>query len=225
MAATNITDIAFEQISGDYHWGSYGEFRVVINVKTGYINATHLCKLADGKEGNKKDFRDWRKNASTDELIYEVSSSGGIPPDDLFKVTTGGQVLEIRGTYVHPDLIPHVASWASPKFAIKVSRIVNAHLVREYTESIKQKELVIVYQKNKIDELMVKVDAQTEKIDKLLNKNDELLDLAKEAKEDAEQAREERTLMAEELDVITIETKETSVKLETVHAEGAAVPL
>jgi hypothetical protein len=47
---------------------------------------------------------------------------------------------ELRGTYAHPDLVPHIASWASAEFALKVSKIVNAHLVREYQDSIRVKD-------------------------------------------------------------------------------------
>jgi hypothetical protein len=61
---------------------------------------------------------------------------------------------ELRGTYAHPLLVPHIASWISPEFAFKVSRIVNDHLVREYREQIRVKD-------TRIDELMRKVDRLT----------------------------------------------------------------
>jgi hypothetical protein len=40
-------------------------------------------------------------------------------------LVTGGQNRILTGTYVHPDLIPHIACWVSTKFAIKVSKIIN----------------------------------------------------------------------------------------------------
>ena len=42
----------------------------------------------------------------------------------------------ICGTYAHPDLIPHIASWASHKFARKVGRIINNYLVQEYKDKL-----------------------------------------------------------------------------------------
>lgn len=49
----------------------------------------------------------------------------GIPVDDLFVEIKGGVITEIRGTYIHPKLAPHIASWINPKVAIIVADIVN----------------------------------------------------------------------------------------------------
>jgi hypothetical protein len=44
----------------------------------------------------------------------------------LITVKGGDKKLQmVTGTYAHPDLVPHIASWVSPKFAIKVSGIIN----------------------------------------------------------------------------------------------------
>ena len=37
----------------------------------------------------------------------------------------------ISGTYCHPFLIPHIACWVSPDFALKVSEIVNRYYIQE----------------------------------------------------------------------------------------------
>ena len=55
------------------------------------------------------------------------------------KIVTFNQTEEdklISGTYVHVDLIPHIACWISPKFARKVSKIVNDYLFREKNEEL-----------------------------------------------------------------------------------------
>ncbi len=132
----DIAQIAFEHIVGDYHWGKYGDFKVIINIQTRYINATQLCKLATSKNGEPKQFRFWKQNAETIEYMDEVSSSLGIPRDNLFAIVAGGQNVDVRGTYAHPDLIPYIASWASPKFAHRVTKIVNAYFVLEHKRSI-----------------------------------------------------------------------------------------
>jgi hypothetical protein len=102
-----------------------------MNIKTGYINATKLC--ADGG----KQLKNWLRNDHATELI-ECFESHGLNNERLTMTVSGGQNTTIRGTYAHPDLIPHIASWVSPKFAIKVSKIVNEFLIREREEVIRR---------------------------------------------------------------------------------------
>ncbi len=79
----DITDIAYQQIKGNYYWAQYGDFKVIMDKSTGYINATQLCGQATTKEGKKKEFFTWKQNNVSDELIKEVSASLGIPRDEL----------------------------------------------------------------------------------------------------------------------------------------------
>jgi len=37
---------------------------------------------------------------------------------DELLTTPKGLPNNLRGTYAHPDLVPHIASWASPKLMI-----------------------------------------------------------------------------------------------------------
>lgn len=78
---------------------------VIINKKTGYVNVTKLCK--DGG----KEFKSWNKNNSSIEFVKFISKTLGLTRDQLIFTITGGQNTTIRGTYVHPDIIPHIASW------------------------------------------------------------------------------------------------------------------
>ena len=57
-----------------------------------------------------KQYRDWYKLNVSKELVDAISSSEGISSDDLTRVIKGGKIEIIRGTYVHPDLIPHITS-------------------------------------------------------------------------------------------------------------------
>src|SRR3981189_3717181 len=85
----NMGDIAYEQIDGKYWFGQYGDFTVVINKESGYINVSKLCR--DGG----KIFRHWTDNKFSKELIAAFSldvptsqndefsldvCKGGIPP-------------------------------------------------------------------------------------------------------------------------------------------------
>lgn len=49
--------------------------------------------------------------------------------------------------------MPHIASWASPKFAVKVSRIVDEHLIKQ-----KEQDTEITGQKGKISSLSDRLD-------------------------------------------------------------------
>jgi len=46
----------------------------------------------------------------------------------------------ISGTYCHPSLIPHIACWVSPDFALKVSEIINFFIVQEWKAKLQASE-------------------------------------------------------------------------------------
>ena len=46
----------------------------------------------------------------------------------------------ISGTYCHPSLIPHIACWVSPDFALKVSEIINFFIVQEWKVKLQASE-------------------------------------------------------------------------------------
>jgi hypothetical protein len=77
----------------------------------------------------------------------------------------GGQITEVRGTYVHPKLAFYIAQWVSPEIGLLVSDIVNNNQLAEYQTIIAKNKAKIVEQEkelvtkdNKIDELMKKMD-------------------------------------------------------------------
>ena len=116
---SDIKEIIFEDINDDYGYGKYGGFEVIFDKKTGYINATKLCSL-----GGKR-FENWNQNKQSKEFIETFSNCLRISKDEILMIVTGGRNTIIRGTYVHPDIIPHIAMWISPKFGITISKIVN----------------------------------------------------------------------------------------------------
>src|SRR3981189_2450346 len=63
-----LSEIAFEQIDGNFWYAAYGPFRVVMMKDTGYINATKMCS-SGGKE-----YKEWIKNKSSKELIQALDS-------------------------------------------------------------------------------------------------------------------------------------------------------
>lgn len=81
----------------------------------GYINATALCKACG------KLLADYTRLKSTEEFLNELSSDVGIPISTLVQVVKGG-IPELQGTWVHPQVAINLAQWASPKFAVAVSK-------------------------------------------------------------------------------------------------------
>jgi hypothetical protein len=129
-----IKKLAFDSIDDTHSKALYGDFTVTMNMTNGYINATKLC--ADGG----KLMKNWMQNNGNKEMVKcfgeLIKSSDGIPSELLIMNMSGS--YETRGTYVHPDLIPHIASWVSPAFAYKVSKIVNNFLIREKEAEIER---------------------------------------------------------------------------------------
>ena len=143
--------IAYEQIDDEYWYGRYGPFKAVIHSTSGYVNATKLCNDCC------KRFRDWKENKSSQEMIKAVEQrlefhrpnlpehvSIDLPTAALFEERgISSNMNEISGMYAHPLLIPHIASWASPRFAIIVSEIVNDYVSSAYKWFIMQQDLII----------------------------------------------------------------------------------
>ena len=84
----------------------------------GYINASHLCELAN------KRWHNYFQNTGTKAFIDELSIETGIPASSMWglvQIRKGG-VKNEQGTWVHPQVAIHLAQWLSPKFAVKVSK-------------------------------------------------------------------------------------------------------
>ena len=172
--SSNINQIIFENINDDYSYGMYGDFKVIIHTKSGYINVTQLCKLEDKRYDN------WLQNDKSKELIDYVNNK--LKLQSTFPVKGGkGEIYEkIRGTYAHPLIVPQVAQWISIPFAIMVSKIINEHLVDEYLLKLDEKD-------GEIESLNVTIKRMEKKLDTVTNElkltRNELGDANSELKE------------------------------------------
>jgi hypothetical protein len=81
----------------------------------GYINGTALCK-ASGKQ-----LKHYLENKGTKEFLKELESVVGIPTTELIQIIQGGHP-KLQGTWVHPQVAINLGQWASPKFAVFVSK-------------------------------------------------------------------------------------------------------
>jgi hypothetical protein len=79
----------------------------------GFINVTNLCKAG------KKQFSSWNQLEKTKGFLRVLSSSIGIPMNELIKYNTGS--IKERATWTHPQVAINIAQWISPSFDVKVS--------------------------------------------------------------------------------------------------------
>lgn len=111
--------VRIEPISDDYERVVYdADFSLIVRRKNKYINATQLCILSG------KAFFHWKANKKSKTLLNTISNKLSIAKNELLITVAGGQDMSIRGTYVHPDLLIHIATWISDSFAIKIADIV-----------------------------------------------------------------------------------------------------
>jgi hypothetical protein len=80
----------------------------------GYIDATSMCKAAG------KNWSDYRRLGTTNAFLAELSTALQIPIAELIQSVVGGSATQ--GTWVHPQVAIHLAQWASPRFAVQVTK-------------------------------------------------------------------------------------------------------
>ena len=115
------------------HWLENKRTKEIIQAFTSFINPTHVSDanvvtVENTWLNRSAHIRAERSLNANFQLIYQVF--GGV---------NGTQQIVI-GTYLHPDLIPHLACWVSNEFAWKVSKIVNVYMVREVKMKIEEQQ-------------------------------------------------------------------------------------
>ncbi|AZL89569.1 KilA-N domain-containing protein [Megavirus baoshan] len=176
----DFRNVIFENINDKYALGKFGDLEVVMMRENGFVNATNLCKKCG------KDYKNWNQNSYSKELIKELikqlssgakkrareKSAAGFPAAEVTHTVKGGKLTIIRGTYVHPKLIIHIASWCSTEYAMKVSDIVTEYHAKEEVE---KRELLLKKKDDKIDKLSKKLDTLIVNNKELMVNNKELL--------------------------------------------------
>ena len=114
MDANVDSNIVFlEEITGTsrYRWICYLNIRVIEDTETGYINATKMCLMyCKTRNGEPKQFKQWKRQPSTHCLIELLQKPEDmLAPNLMFNIENS--IINIRGTYVHRDLVPHIVLW------------------------------------------------------------------------------------------------------------------
>ena len=147
--------------------------------ENGYVNATKMCD----KISNKR-FRDWKSTKRTNDLINDlISMSADKSADPIITITTGEN--DLRGTYVHTDLVLDIACWISGVFYLKTSKIVTEYHNRESREKLEKLHRIAL------------VSHQAE-INKLESEKSELQIIREKLEKEFERADEERKRADEE---------------------------
>jgi hypothetical protein len=121
----------------------YNSLCIYKGIYRNYINATKLTK-----DGGKL-FKNWLRNDKSESLIQYLENEV-IPNDDVLAQKRASEANvrivalfeledvhnDLRGIYVHPDLLPPILCWISDEFAIKVSRIINKYAISQKDEKI-----------------------------------------------------------------------------------------
>jgi hypothetical protein len=118
----------------------------------GYINVTNLCKA-----GGKK-FNDWNRLDKTKKFLDVLSSSAGIPVNEIIKYESGS--IHERSTWAHPQVAINIAQWISPEFDVLVSKWVYEIMLFgkvDITENKTTQELDQMNKENKLLKNRVKI--------------------------------------------------------------------
>jgi len=171
-----LSTICINQILDNYYHGHYGSFSAVIDKENGYVNATKLC--SDGG----KNFKHWTASKIAKEMSETITkynfecalidehkdaswSMSHYQP--LGKVSYSIRTLNeseedklISGTYCHPLLIPHIACWVSPSFALKAASIINYFIIEEWRCRLQASELIHHERSNVIEQQNLELEQE-----------------------------------------------------------------
>ena len=135
------------QIKDNFWFAHYVDFEYVVMMKDcGYVNATKMCR------GAGMEFNFWKASAHSRALIHALEAQlcgahlfiGDTSPTMIVVKPTGELAMDLvlAGTYIHPKLLPHLACWISPKFALMVSVLTNSATEAEAKRVIDAKRAV-----------------------------------------------------------------------------------
>jgi hypothetical protein len=117
---------------------------IIARASDGYINTTCICRA-----GNKL-LNDWNRLEKSKAFLQFLSSSTGIPVNELLKYESGSN--NERGTWGHPQVAINVAQWVSLEFDVKVSK-----WILDIKKNDKLKEIISPLKPNEIKEYKLRL--------------------------------------------------------------------
>ncbi|AUD40226.1 N1R/p28 family protein [Flamingopox virus FGPVKD09] len=217
----DFSDLVTREIDERFCYIKYDTFELIMMKENNYVNATKLCKLGG------KDFHRWKRLDGSKALIEEIKRINNVwkiksaPPDlggleVIITVESEGKSnkkYEVAGSYVHQDLLPHIASWISPSFAIKVSKIINCYVSGKYEFKLKEKEIEIKEKETTNKELLELLREFDKKYDR------DIAEMKERYREQRREAKEHNKRMEEKYDRDTQELKQGLKELKEENKE------
>jgi hypothetical protein len=133
------------KLNEDFERATYNGVSIIRHIKTGYVNATKICSDNKRRFKNLTDTDRWHSIIN----IYDEEISLGEKTPDAKLWFVNRDCNEIRGSYIHPRLVNHVAEWANLRYVVKVQVIMDAINVNNFEKLNKE----ISELKGKIKEL------------------------------------------------------------------------
>jgi hypothetical protein len=118
----DLKDHITEKIDDVYSHATYGSLDIIIMNKNSYVNATQLCHAFN------KRFKNWTDNKAKKELLNKLSNLPGIKQKNLTAHYRSNLKPYLRGTYVHPALLPHIIMWATCNYSFACAIVYNKYL-------------------------------------------------------------------------------------------------
>ncbi|CCU55322.1 N1R/p28-like protein [Adoxophyes honmai entomopoxvirus 'L'] len=213
----SLIDICYEHIKDSYYYGLFGDFKLIIDKKTGCFNATKLCNL-----GGKR-YIHWKSLDKSKNLINYVINNRYRDVDTGFYEIKGDNNEEITkkitGQYVPKEIILDISSWLSPEFYLKCNDVIINYYnnefkkMSEYDIDYKLKEMENKYT-NIIEEKDEQLKFKDDRIDYLISQNNIII----ESNKNLENQNKQLLYLAEKqnikLDEIGDELEETNYKLD-----------
>ena len=149
----NNNKLVYESINDDYEWIQYNkQLRIIHSIKDDMYQMQSIIKACNST----KQAYHWFENDTTIELLNEFELEKltlGIPR--LVKSHENRKNLKpgLRGYYVHRLLVNAVAMWASPRYAIRIYKLLDEIASNERNELIKvidDKERTIEHQRPRL---------------------------------------------------------------------------
>lgn len=177
---TSRTIIPIEGTDGRFEWYQYNDdLRIIHSVEDDMFHAGSIIRAL----GSTKVVKDWLRNKQTAELLSGFESIGEFSYRHLFNEKPQFNNIKcIRGTYIHRFLVNHFAIWISPRYAYKISLILDDHFeLQRKNKEIDRLNANVAEKQSTIDDLrkiLKDMDKrsrkQDRKLDRLLDVNDEL---------------------------------------------------
>lgn len=169
----SLKELCYEKITTNCWYAKFSSFTIVVDLTTGYFNATKLCEV------NRVNYEKWIGSHKTKKLMNSLrrmragySQREGL--DELsYEIRAGDSdtAALIDGTYICKEMLLDLTCWLSAEFYIKCSDVVLRHAERRLDGSMRQKDETIAKLSADLASKIAICEATISKIKKLTDSN------------------------------------------------------